>query len=135
MQVSGKVLICDDIDETGIKSLKNGGMVVDYRPDITHEVLLNIIGEYDTIVVRSRTKITKEIIDNATKAKIIARVGVGLDNIDTGYAESKDIRVINAAEAAMNAVSELVIGLMISLARGISRADTGTKNGAWLKKS
>lgn len=134
MQVSGKVLICDDIDETGIKSLKNGGMVVDYRPDITHEVLLNIIGEYDTIVVRSRTKITKEIIDNATKAKIIARVGVGLDNIDTDYAESRDIRVINAAEAAMNAVSELVIGLMISLARGISRADAGTKNGAWLKK-
>ena len=134
MQVSGKVLICDDIDETGIKSLKNGGMVVDYRPDITHEVLLNIIGEYDTIVVRSRTKITKEIIDNATKAKIIARVGVGLDNIDTDYAESKDIRVINAAEVAMNAVSELVIGLMISLARGISRADAGTKNGAWLKK-
>jgi D-3-phosphoglycerate dehydrogenase len=134
MQASGKVLICDDIDEAGVKSLKNSGLIVDYKPDITHEALRSTVGEYDTIVVRSRTKITREIIDKATQAKIIARVGVGLDNIDTGYAESKGIKVINAAEAAMNAVSELVIGLMISLARGIARADAGTKNGRWLKK-
>lgn len=134
MQASGKVLICDDIDEAGIKSLKNAGMFVDYKPDITHEVLGKTVSEYDTIIVRSRTKITREIIDKASQAKIIARVGVGLDNIDTNYAESKGIKVINAAEAAMNAVSELVIGLMISLARGIARADAGTKKGLWLKK-
>jgi D-3-phosphoglycerate dehydrogenase len=86
------------------------------------------------IVVRSRTKITKTVIDAAPKVKIIARVGVGLDNIDTSYAESKGIKVFNAAEAAMNAVSELVIGHMIALSRNIPKANDGIKSGRWLKK-
>ena len=80
------------------------------------------------------TRITKKVIDFAPNLKIIARVGVGLDNIDTVYAESKGIKVLNASEAAMNAVSELVIGYMIALARNIPRANEGIKNGKWLKK-
>ena len=70
----------------------------------------------------------------ATNTKIIARVGVGLDNIDVKAAESRNIRVINAAEAAMNAVSELTVGHMISLARSIPHADVETKKGNWIKK-
>jgi D-3-phosphoglycerate dehydrogenase / 2-oxoglutarate reductase len=134
MQVSGNVLVCDAIDDAGISSLKKSGMNVDYKPEISHEELLKSVKNHEVIVVRSRTKITKPIIDAAEKVKIIARVGVGLDNIDTNYAESKGIRVINAAEAAMNAVAELVIGHMIALARSIPRADSSMKNGKWLKK-
>lgn len=134
MQVSGRVLVCDSIDETGITSLKKSGMEVNYQPDISPEELLTTVKGYDVIVVRSRTKITKEVINAAEKVKIIARVGVGLDNIDTKHAESKGIRVINAGEAAMNAVAELVIGNMIALARSIPKADTALKNGKWLKK-
>ena len=134
MQVSGRVLVCDSIDETGIASLKKSGMEVNYQPDISPEELLTTVKDYDVIVVRSRTKITKEVINAAEKVKIIARVGVGLDNIDTKHAESKGIRVINAGEAAMNAVAELVIGNMIALARSIPKADTALKNGKWLKK-
>ena len=115
MLVSGDVLICDSIDEAGVSVLKKSGMKVDYRPEITPDELLALAKNYDVIVVRSRTKITRPVIDSAAKVKIIARVGVGLDNIDTEYAESKGIRVINAAEAAMNAVGELVIGDMIAL--------------------
>jgi D-3-phosphoglycerate dehydrogenase len=84
--------------------------------------------------VRSRTKITKEVLDHATKAKIIARVGVGLDNIDTVEAQKKNIEVINAGEASVNAVSELVIGLMLSLSRNIPNANIATKQVKWIKK-
>lgn len=134
MQVEGKVIVCDAIDEIGITILKKAGLVVDYKPDIEPDDLLNTVGESNVIIVRSRTKITKKVIDAASSVKIIARVGVGLDNIDTEYAESKGIKVLNAAEAAMNAVSELVIGHMIALSRSIPKADEGLKKGRWLKK-
>jgi D-3-phosphoglycerate dehydrogenase len=74
------------------------------------------------------------MIVKAEKCKIIARVGVGLDNIDQVAAKEKNIRVINAVEGAMNAVAELVIGLMLSLAREIPRADREVRNGNWIKK-
>lgn len=134
MQVEGKVIVCDAIDEIGITILKKAGLVVDYKPEIEPDDLLTTVGESNVIIVRSRTKITKKVIDAASSVKIIARVGVGLDNIDTEYAESKGIKVLNAAEAAMNAVSELVIGHMIALSRSIPKADEGLKKGRWLKK-
>ncbi|HJR85817.1 MAG TPA: D-2-hydroxyacid dehydrogenase [Nitrososphaeraceae archaeon] len=134
MQVEGKVIVCDAIDEIGVTILKKAGLVVDYKPEINPDELLGAVREFDVIIVRSRTKITKEVIDAAPNVKIIARVGVGLDNINTEYAESKGIKVLNASEAAMNAVSELVVGHMIALSRGIPKANDGMKNGKWLKK-
>ena len=134
MHTGGKVIICDSIDDVGISILKKAGLVVVYKPDIESDELLASVDDCDVIVVRSRTKITKMVIDAASNVKIIARVGVGLDNIDTGYAESKGIKVLNAAEAAMNAVSELVIGHMIALSRNIPKANEGIKSGRWLKK-
>src|ERR671932_731361 len=109
MQVSGKALVCDSIDQTGINSLRAAGITVDYMPEITSDELISRAKDYQVIIVRSRTKITKEVIDAAINAKIIARVGVGLDNIDISAAEVRNVRVINAAEAAINAVSELAI--------------------------
>lgn len=134
MQVSGRVLVCDSIDQAGVDSLKRAGMNVDYKPEIKANELVSVVKDYDAIVVRSRTKVTKEIIDAASNAKIIARVGVGLDNVDVKAAEARQIRVINAPEAASTAVAELAIGLMISLARSIPRADAETKKGNWIKK-
>lgn len=134
MQTEGKVIICDSIDDVGISILEKAGLVVVYKPDIESDELLTSVNDCDVIVVRSRTKITKTVIDAAPNVKIIARVGVGLDNIDTSYAESKGIKVLNAAEAAMNAVSELVIGHMIALSRNIPKANDGIKSGRWLKK-
>jgi D-3-phosphoglycerate dehydrogenase len=109
-------------------------MVVDYQPEIKPDQLNSIAKDYDVLVVRSRTKVTKEIIEaSAPNVKIIARVGVGLDNIDIHEAEANGIRVINSPEAAANAVSELVMGLMLSLARSIPFADIETKKGKWVK--
>jgi D-3-phosphoglycerate dehydrogenase len=132
--VEGKVIICDTIDDVGISILKKAGLIVSYKPDIESDELLSSVKDCDVMVVRGRTKITKSVIDAAPNVKIIARVGVGLDNIDTNYAESKGIKVLNAAEAAMNAVSELVIGHMIALSRNIPKANDGIKKGKWLKK-
>jgi len=134
MQVEGRVIVCDAIDEIGITILKKAGLIVDYKPEIGPDELLTTVGQFNVIIVRSRTKITKKVIDAAPNVKIIARVGVGLDNIDTEHAESKGIKVLNAAEAAMNAVSELVVGHMIALSRSIPKASDGLKNGKWLKK-
>ncbi|MFQ5941103.1 MAG: D-2-hydroxyacid dehydrogenase [Nitrososphaerales archaeon] len=134
MQVRGRVLVCDEIDPKGIEIMKKSGLHVDYRPEIKPDELERSVSEYDILVVRSRTKVTKEVINGNPKMKIIARVGVGLDNIDVEYAKFKNIRVINAEVAAMNAVAELVIGLMLSLTRSIPMADAGIKNGKWLKK-
>lgn len=134
MQVSGKVLVCDSIDHAGIDSMKRAGLNVDYKPEIKPAELVSSVKDYDVIIVRSRTKITKEVIEAAASAKIIARVGVGLDNVDVMAAEARKIRVINAPEAASIAVAELAIGLMISLARSIPTADAENKRGNWIKK-
>ncbi|HYL67265.1 MAG TPA: D-2-hydroxyacid dehydrogenase [Nitrosopumilaceae archaeon] len=134
MSMNQSVLICDQVAPILNEILQKNGLKITYEPEITPDQIKEKIGNFDIVVVRSRTKITKEMIDRANKCKIIARVGVGLDNIDVGAAKIKEIRVINAVEGAMNAVAELVLGLMLSLAREIPRADREIRNGKWLKK-
>jgi D-3-phosphoglycerate dehydrogenase len=134
MQNHTRVLVCDAIDKKGIDIMRSNGLQVDYIPDIKQEDLLKLAKEYDILIVRSRTKVRKDIIDASDgRLRLIARVGVGLDNIDVDYAKAKGIKVINAEEAAMTAVAELVIGMMISLARGIVKADHSMKQGRWIK--
>ena len=128
------VLICDQVAPILNEILLKNGLKITYEPEITPDQIKEKISNFDIVVVRSRTKITKEMIDRATQCKIIARVGVGLDNIDVDAAKAKNIRVINAVEGAMNAVAELVLGLMLSMAREIPRADREIRNGKWLKK-
>jgi D-3-phosphoglycerate dehydrogenase len=128
------VLICDQVNPVLNEILEKNGLQITYEPEITPEQILEKIENFEVVIVRSRTKITKDMIEKATKCQIIARVGVGLDNIDQTAAKEKNIRVINAVEGAMNAVAELVIGLMLSLAREIPRADREVRNGNWIKK-
>ena len=134
MSLNQSVLICDQVNPTLNEILEKNGLQVTYKPEITPEQIAEEIGNFEVVVVRSRTKLTKDLIQKADKCKIIARVGVGLDNIDQTTAKEKNIRVINAVEGAMNAVAELVIGLMLSLAREIPRADREVRNGNWIKK-
>jgi len=128
------VLICDEVNPILNKILQENGLKVTYQPEITPEQVKETIGNFNIVIVRSRTKITKEMIDKAEQCKIIARVGVGLDNIDLDAAKARNIRVINAVEGAMTAVAELVLGFMLSLARQILRADRELRDGKWLKK-
>ena len=134
MSMNQSVLICDQVNPILNEILEKNGLQITYEPEITPEQIEEKIGNFEVVIVRSRTKITKDMIEKADKCKIIARVGVGLDNIDQVAAKEKNIRVINAVEGAMNAVGELVIGLMLSLAREIPRADREVRNGNWIKK-
>ena len=134
MSLNQSVLICDQVNPILKEVLEKNGLKVTYEPEITPEQIAEKIGSFQVVVVRSRTKMTRELIEKADKCKIIARVGIGLDNIDQEAAKEKNIRVINAVEGAITAVAELVIGLMISMAREIPRADREIRNGNWIKK-
>ena len=134
MSLNQSVLICDHVNPTLKEILEKNGLKVTYEPEITPEQIAEKIGNFQVVVVRGRTKLSRELIEKADKCKIIARVGVGLDNIDEEAAKEKNIRVINAVEGATTAVAELVIGLMLSMAREITRADREIRNGNWIKK-
>jgi len=134
MSLNQSVLICDHVNPTLKEILEKNGLKVTYEPEITPEQIAEKIGNFQVVVVRGRTKLSRELIEKADKCKIIARVGVGLDNIDQEAAKEKNVRVINAVEGATTAVAELVIGLMLSMAREIPRADREIRNGNWIKK-
>ena len=134
MSLNQSVLICDQVNSTLKEILEKNGLKVTYEPEITPEQIAEKIGNFEVVVVRSRTKMTRELVEKADKCQVIARVGVGLDNIDQESAKEKNIRVINAVEGAITAVAELVIGLMLSMAREIPRADREIRNGNWIKK-
>lgn len=135
LKSKAKILVCDSIHEDGIKKLKQAGFEVEVNPTISAEQLKNVAANYDALIIRSRTQVTGEIILQAGKSlKVIGRAGAGLDNINVASAEKKGILVLNTPEAPAEAVAELTIGLMLSLARNIPLADHSLKEGKWLKK-
>ncbi len=128
-----RVLVSDPISEDGIEILRSSGIPFDYSPDISAQNLLNVIQDYDALIVRSRTKVTKELLHKGTSLKVIGRAGVGVDNVDGKEAASRGIAVLNTPNALTNAVGEFTIGLMLSLARKIPAADRSMKSGMWEK--
>jgi len=128
-----RVLVCDPIDPEGVKRLEKAGFIVDEKPTISSDELKKIVSNYDVLMVRSRTKVTKEIIAAGTRLRLVCRAGVGLDNIDLKAAEERGIKVFNTPEAPAEAVAELSVGLILSLARSISQADLAMKEGKWIK--
>jgi D-3-phosphoglycerate dehydrogenase len=127
-----KVIIADQINEKGIKELEDVAEVV-VDTAITQEELINTIKDFDAIIVRSRTKVTRDVIEAAEKLKIIARAGVGVDNVDMGAATEKGIMVVNAPESTSVTVAEHAMGLIMALARKIAIADKSVKEGKWEK--
>ncbi len=130
-----KLLICDPTAPTAIAAMQEAGIEVDVRDDITPEDLETIIAGYDAMVVRGRTKVRAPLIDKATNLKLVIRGGVGLDNIDVEYAQSKGVEVRNTPAASSNSVAELTIGYLFALARPIPQATTSMKAGKWEKKA
>jgi D-3-phosphoglycerate dehydrogenase len=129
-----KILICDKTEAEAIERMRAAGIQVDVRDTITPEELIKEIPAYDGMVVRSRTKVRVPVIDAAKNLKVIMRGGVGLDNIDVEYAESKGITVLNTPAASSASVAELTIGYMLALARHIPEATASMKAGQWEKK-
>lgn len=129
-----KVLICDPVDDKALEKMRRGGLDVTVKTGMTPEELTAEIPAYEAMVVRSATKVRKEIIDAASRLTLIVRGGVGLDNIDVDYAREKGIQVKNTPAASSDSVAELAVGMMFALARHLGKADRGMKEGKWEKK-
>ncbi len=129
-----KVLVSDPVDEALTEGLKREGHYVDFMPSISNGELEGRIGSYDAIVVRSRTKITKEVLQRAENLKFIARAGIGTDNIDMETAQSMGIKIITAAGSSTQSVLELNLGLLISLSRNIVKLNSQVRDGNYRKE-
>jgi D-3-phosphoglycerate dehydrogenase len=125
-----RVLVSDTIAEAGLEILKQASEV-DYRPKLSKENLLQIIGEYDALMVRSETRVASEVIEAGSRLKVIGRAGVGVDNIDVQAATRRGILVVNSPEGNTVAAAELTIALLLSLARKIPQADRSMRAGEW----
>jgi D-3-phosphoglycerate dehydrogenase / 2-oxoglutarate reductase len=128
-----KILLTDGLEENGQGIMRQSAEVVD-RAGISADELLKVVGEYDALVVRGRTKVTDAVLAAAPQLKVVGRAGVGVDNIDLKAAKQRGVTVVNSPMATTIAVAELTLSLMLALVREIPRADSAMKNGKWLKK-
>jgi D-3-phosphoglycerate dehydrogenase len=127
-----RILVSDPVDDEAIALLgkEHDVLVREFSP----KDLLQAIPEYDALVVRSSTAVTKEVLRAGRKLKVVGRAGVGVDNIDVAAATGLSIPVVYAPAATTTSVAELTLGLMLSLARSIPEADRSMKEGRWEKK-
>ncbi len=133
MKSNLRILVCDPINSEGIQKLRQVGFTVDSKPRITNDELTKNVKSYDALIVRGRAKVTREVIESGTRLKVIGRAGVGLDNIDVEAAEKRGLKVLNTPEAPAQAVAELTLGLILSMARCIPKADHAMKDKKWIK--
>jgi D-3-phosphoglycerate dehydrogenase len=127
------ILITDGLDPRGQSILRESANV-EYRDKVSPDDLLQIIPDYEALLVRGQTRVTAAVIEAASKLKVIGRAGVGVDNIDLEAAKKRGIAVVNAPTSTTVAVAELSFGLLLALAREIPRADSTMKQGEWKKK-
>ena len=130
-----KILICDSLNSKVLEELQSLGECIDISSSESKDQDLVLeISDAEVVVIRSSTQMTKEIIEKGDKLKIIARCGVGVDNIDIEYAKSKKIKVTNSPSANLTSVVELTVALIINAARKINLADSHLKDSKWDRK-
>lgn len=129
-----RILVTDPIHSDGIELLRKAGHEVVESFDLNREQLKLAIKDYDAIIIRSKTKMTKEVIEAGKNLKVIGRAGVGLDNVDKEAAETRGIKVINTPDVSTTSVAELVMGYIISIARHIPQATESLRKGEFEKE-
>lgn len=129
-----KILISDKSSPICEQILKEAGHDVDVKTGLAPDELKKIIGEYDGLIVRSATKVTRDIIEAAEKLKVIGRAGTGVDNIDVAFAKQRGIVVMNTPGGNSNAVAELALAMMLTLSRDLQTAHQTMKAHSWEKK-
>ncbi len=130
-----KILVSDPISDVGLKTLMEAEDVeLDIKTDLSKEELLAAIGEYDGLLVRSQTTVSRDVIAAAKNLKVIGRAGVGVDNIDTKAATELGVVVINAPDGNTISTAEHSFAMLASMARWIPQADKDLKNGVWNRK-
>jgi D-3-phosphoglycerate dehydrogenase len=128
-----RILITDGIERSGADILLKAGFELTEKT-LNVQELVEAIGAYDAIIVRSATKVTREVIDAGTNLRVIARGGVGLDNIDVAYAKTKGITVLNTPKASSISVAELTIAHLMSLGRFMPMSNITMRKKEWPKK-
>jgi D-3-phosphoglycerate dehydrogenase len=128
-----KVLVSDPIDQVGIDILSQVAQV-EVNTSLSPEELVNVIGDYDALMIRSGTRVTKAVIEAGHNLKIIGRAGVGVDNVDVPEATRRGIVVVNSPEGNTIAAAEHALAMMMSLSRYIPSADASVKSGEWKRK-
>lgn len=126
-----RVLVPEKLSPDGLKLLTDAGLEVDNRPGLSAEELLRLIPSYHALIVRSETKVTSEVLSAASKLMVVARAGVGVDNIEINTATSYGIIVVNSPSGNIVAAAEHTIALLLATARNVGRADAGVKAGKW----
>lgn len=126
-----RILVAEKISKEGLEALKKGNVEVDVRLDLDKDTILDVIGEYDALVVRSATKVTAPVIEAGKRLRVIGRAGSGVDNIDVPKATEHGIIVVNAPASNNVAVAELTMGLLLSFARHIPQAHQSLLEGKW----
>jgi D-3-phosphoglycerate dehydrogenase len=127
-----KILVSDPLSDEGIKLLRGiKEFQVDVKTDLKPETLKEIIKDYDALIVRSATKVTKDVITQAAKLKIIGRAGVGLDNVDLDAATQKGIIVMNTPAGNTISTAEHTVSMILALSRNIPQANASMKQGEW----
>lgn len=129
------VLVPERLDAEGVDILRRAGLQVDCKYDLTEDAFRKILPNYDGLIVRSGTKLTRELLDsvNPSKLRVIGRAGVGVDNIDLSAASERGIVVVNAPTGNCVAAAELTVGMIMVLARNIAAADASIKSGKWCR--
>ena len=130
-----KVLVSDKLSETAVQIFRDRGIEVDFRPELgkDKDALAAVIGDYDGLAIRSATRVTPTILENAHKLKVIARAGIGTDNIDKDAASKKGVIVMNTPFGNMITTAEHAIAMMFAVARQIPEASASTHAGKWEK--
>ena len=129
-----RVLITDDTHPVLLTKLSDAGIQCHVRTDLDYNGILQILGDYDALVVRSKIPIDSSFIDRARHLRCIARVGAGMETIDVAYAESRGIRCLNSPEGNRTAVGEHTVGLLLALFDKICKADNEIRSGLWLRE-
>jgi len=125
------VLIIDLMHPSIIPLLQREGYSVDYRPDISREEILAIIGSYTGLIIRSKTPIDRPLLERGHQLRFVGRAGAGLDNIDLEYLESKQIALYHAPEGNRDAVGEHAVGMILALFNKFLQSDTQVRRGVW----
>ncbi len=126
-----KILIIDEVHSSLLPMLEKKGFVPDYQPTITKEKVIEIIENYEGMIVRSKMKIDKALLEKASKLKFIARAGAGLDQIDLVETKIRNIHLLNAPEGNRDAVGEHTVGMLLCLFNKLHLADGQVRKGVW----
>ncbi|MCL2761439.1 MAG: phosphoglycerate dehydrogenase, partial [Desulfuromonadales bacterium] len=127
-----KVIVTDEVSEEGLALLRQDPRIeMDVKLGLKKDELLSIMGDYEVIITRSGTTVDKPLLDAAKKLKLVARAGVGIDNVDVDYASARGVIVVNAPFGNTNSAAEHTLGLLLSSCRNVPRANASLKSGEW----